>query len=226
MLEVAISYRRGEFELEAELRLERQVCGIFGPSGGGKTTLLDLIAGLLRPERGHIRLGGRILVDSEAGICLPPEQRRIGYLFQDGCLFPHLTVLGNLRYSLKRRRRPGPDFDEVIDALGLADLIGRNAARLSGGERQRVALGRALLSAPELLLLDEPLASLDAALKERILPYLARITERFALPTLYVSHASEELKELSARTVHLESGRLRDGAGTMGAGVDAGRDRR
>ncbi len=209
MLDLALNYRRGDFELDLTLTVERQVCGVFGPSGSGKTTLLDLVAGLLRPSSGRIVLGGRTLVDSDAGICLPPEQRRIGYLFQEGRLFPHLSVDGNLRYGLKRRSRAGPEFEEVVDVLGLSELLDRSAARLSGGERQRVALGRALLSAPELLLLDEPLASLDSELKRRILPYLASITDHFGLPALFVSHSREELDELSARIVHFEAGRLR-----------------
>ena len=223
MLDLALSHRRGEFRLDVALRIERQVCGVFGPSGSGKTTLLSLIAGLLRPESGHLRVGERTLVDSAAGICLPPEQRRIGYLFQDGCLFPHMSVLGNLRYGLRRRRGGGPQIDEVVEVLGLGDLLGRGAQLLSGGERQRVALGRALLAAPELLLLDEPLASLDDGLKERILPYLARITERFSLPTLYVSHSREELDELATRIVRMEAGRIVDDGLGPGGAADGGR---
>lgn len=208
MLELELSYRRGDFTLELELAVAERVCAVCGPSGSGKTSLLDLVAGLRRPDRGFIRLDGELLFDAAAGVDLHPERRRLGYLFQDGALFPHLDVRGNLRYGLRRRGGQDPGFDEVVAVLGLGDLLRRETAKLSGGEKQRVALGRALLSAPRLLLLDEPLASLDGELKARILPFLSRTVEAFDLPMLYVSHSSTELRSLAERMVLLEKGRI------------------
>jgi len=209
VLELDLSFARGSFRLEMQLTLSRAVSAIHGPSGSGKTTLLDLVAGLLRPERGWIRLDGETLFDARAGIDLPPERRRLGYLFQEGRLFPHLSVEGNLRYGLRRRRGNGPDLAAVADVLELSELLGRSPDRLSGGEKQRVALGRALLSNPRLLVLDEPLASLDGDLKERILPFLGRTVERFDIPMLYVSHFPQEVLHLADEVVLFEAGGLR-----------------
>jgi molybdate transport system ATP-binding protein len=189
--------------------LSERVSVVFGPSGGGKTTLLDLTAGILTPRRGRIRLDGELLFDSETGVNLPPEKRRLGYLFQDGALFGHLSVEKNLRYGLSRRGGGGPGFGEVVEVLEIAPLLQRPPGALSGGEKQRVALGRALLSNPRLLLLDEPLASLDGGLKERILPFLKRSVEHFELPVLYVSHFPEEFHHLADWVVLLEGGRVR-----------------
>lgn len=208
MLELELAYRRGDFSLELALKLDERVCAVFGPSGSGKTSLLDLIAGLRRPDAGRILLDGEPLFDSARGIDLRPEQRHLGYLFQDGALFPHLSVRGNLRYGLRRRGGGGPGLDEVVAVLGLEDLLERRPERLSGGEKQRVALGRALLSAPKLLMLDEPLASLDDGLKARILPFLSRTVAAFDVPMLYVSHSSEELRGLAERVILLEKGRI------------------
>ncbi len=208
MLELDLSARRGEFRLELKLDVSERICAIFGPSGSGKTSLLDLIAGLRRPDRGRIILDGEPLFDSAAGIDLRPEQRRLGYLFQDGALFPHLSVRGNLRYALRRRGGEGPSEDEVVEVLGLGALLDRRPDALSGGEKQRVALGRALLSAPRLLMLDEPLASLDGDLKRRILPFLGRTVQSFGVPMLYVSHSSDELRSLADRVILLEKGRI------------------
>lgn len=210
MLELELSYRRGGFALELELAVDERVCGLLGDSGSGKTTLLDLVAGLRRPDRGRVRLDGETLFDAAAGVDLPPERRRLGYLFQDGALFPHLDVRGNLRYGLRRRGAGGPAEADVIEVLGLAPLLGRRCAGLSGGEKQRVALGRALLSAPRLLLLDEPMASLDGTLKRRILPFLARTVATFAVPMLYVTHDAGELAGLAERRVILDRGRIAD----------------
>ncbi len=208
MLELDLAYRRGDFAMEISMKLGERVCAVFGPSGSGKTSLLDMVAGLRRPDRGRILLDGEPLFDSSMGIDLRPEQRHLGYLFQDGALFPHLSVKGNLRYGLKRRGGEGPEFDEVVATLGLEDLLERRPERLSGGEKQRVALGRALLSAPRLLMLDEPLASLDDELKRRILPFLSRIVSAFDVPMLYVSHSSAELRSLAERVILLEKGRI------------------
>jgi molybdate transport system ATP-binding protein len=211
MLELDLAFRRGGFDLACALRLEGGVCLLHGPSGGGKTTLLDLLAGFLAPARGWIRLDGETLFDAEGGVDLRPERRRIGYLFQEGRLFPHLSVEGNVRYGLRRRRGDGGrGFDEVVDVLGLGGLLDRRPDALSGGERQRVALGRALLGRARLLLLDEPLAGLDPALRERILPYLARTFARFGLPVLYVSHFPGEVAGLADRSLRMEGGRLRE----------------
>ncbi len=208
MLELDLRARRGTFRLELKLSVDERICAIFGPSGSGKTSLLDFIAGLRRPDAGRIVLDGEPLFDSAAGIDLRPEQRRLGYLFQDGALFPHLSVRGNLRYGLRRRGGDGPAENEVVEVLGLGELLDRRPDALSGGEKQRVALGRALLSAPRLLMLDEPLASLDDELKRRILPFLSRTVQTFGVPMLYVSHSSTELRNLADRVILLEKGRI------------------
>ncbi|MBC8367115.1 molybdenum ABC transporter ATP-binding protein [bacterium] len=208
MLELKLRFRRGPFNLELDTTLDQRVTAFFGPSGCGKTTLLNLIAGLARPESGRILLAGETLFDSEAGIDLPPERRRVGYLFQEGRLFPHLNVSGNLRYGLRRSKDGGALFEEVVEVLELHNLLHRQAQQLSGGEKQRAALGRALLRAPCLLLLDEPLASLDEDLKGRILPFLARTVGHFDLPMIYVSHSSAELRSLADHVKLLENGKI------------------
>ncbi len=208
MLRLDLELRRGDFRLQVDLTIAARVCAIVGPSGAGKTSLLEAVAGLARPESGRIELDGVTLFDAAAGIDLPPERRQLGYVFQDGALFPHLSVAGNLRYGLRRRQGAGPAWGEVVEVLGLAGLLARPVTGLSGGERQRVGLGRALLAAPRLLLLDEPLASLDAELKLRILSFLARGVEAFGVPVLYVSHSTRELLELAEHAVLLASGRV------------------
>ena len=208
MLDLKLAFRRGRFALNIDTKLKHRVTAFYGPSGCGKTTLLNLVAGLSRAERGHIRLNGEVLFDSESGIDLAPEHRRIGYLFQEDRLFPHLNVASNLRYGLRRGNGKGPRMDEVVEVLGLETLLERRPNRLSGGEKQRAALGRALLRAPRLLLLDEPLASLDEKLKERILPFLARTVGHFDLPMIYVSHSSTELSSLADHVMLLENGKI------------------
>ncbi|WP_244311019.1 molybdenum ABC transporter ATP-binding protein [Roseomonas mucosa] len=186
------------------------VTAVFGPSGCGKSTLLAAVAGLLRPREGRIALDGMVLFDSAARRMLPPEQRRCGVVFQDSRLFPHLSVDTNLRYGLRRAPRgvDGPGFEEVVALLGIGHLLRRRPAALSGGERQRVALGRALLSRPRLLLMDEPLAALDAARKAEVLPFLTRLRDRLSIPLLYVTHAMEEVDRLADRLVLMEAGRV------------------
>lgn len=208
--DVDIGIVRGTFRLEVAFLQSAQALGVFGPSGAGKTTLVNAIAGLDRPDRGYIRIGDATLFDSATGVDLPPEQRRIGYVFQDGRLFPHLTVLENLRYGLRRRGRRAKlaSVDDVAGLLGLGQLLARAPVGLSGGEKQRVALGRALLSAPRLLLLDEPLASLDMQRRAEILPYLDRLRGQFGLPMLYVSHDPVELRRICDSAILLEEGRL------------------
>lgn len=220
MMEVALEKRRGAFTLDVAFRGEAGTAGgragpasviaLFGASGCGKTTTVHLISGLLRPDAGIVRIGGTTLFDSARGIDVPPERRRVGYVFQDARLFPHLDVLRNLRYGAKRAPADAAhiDFDEVIELLGLARLLARRPRHLSGGERQRVALGRALLSRPRLLLLDEPLASLDAARREELLPYLERLRDRLSMPMIYVSHQFEEVLRLATHVVLLEAGRV------------------
>jgi molybdate transport system ATP-binding protein len=186
------------------------VTALFGPSGCGKSTVLAAIAGLLRPRHGVVRLDGETLLDTHAGIDRRPEQRRCAVVFQDARLFPHRTVEGNLRYGLKRAPpgAAGPSFDEVVDLLGIAPLLPRRPHALSGGEKQRVALGRALLARPRLLLMDEPLAALDAARRAEVLPFLARLRDAARLPIVYVTHALDEVDALADQLVLLEAGRV------------------
>lgn len=196
------------FELNAAFETGSGVTALFGPSGSGKTTVLGLIAGTLRPRRGHVRLGDRVLVDTANRIWLPPERRQVGLVFQDHLLFPHLSVRDNLEYGRKRRPSRPVDFGRVVEILELGELLGRYPATLSGGQKQRTALGRALLRGPELLLLDEPLTALDSELKERILFYLERVLDEYRLPTVYVSHDRADVGRLAERVVVLRGGKV------------------
>jgi molybdate transport system ATP-binding protein len=250
MLRVAALKKRDGFTLQAEFEAPTPgVVALFGRSGCGKTTLVNLISGLLAPDEGRIQLNDTILTDTRARVSVPVEERRIGYVFQDPRLFPHFSVLGNLRYGLKRSQRrwggggmgasgraasgqaalgraasgagayaarmsdtskdvPSIGFDEVVELLGLGRLLERRPHQLSGGERQRVGLGRALLSQPRLLLLDEPLASLDIARRDEVLPYLEALRDRLALPMVYVSHQFEEVLRLATHVVLMDAGRV------------------
>ena len=203
------------FHLDVGFDVDRPFTALFGPSGSGKTSVLNMIAGFLRPQQGTIRLGDRILLDTARGVSLPPEKRHLGVVFQDSLLFPHLTVEGNLRYGQRRRDKRGRklDFARVVEVLEIGPLLQRSPRNLSGGERQRVALGRALLSGPELLLMDEPLASLDAPLRDRVLAYLERAVAEWNIPTLFVTHAQAEVRRAAQWVVLLDKGRL-VGAGT------------
>jgi molybdate transport system ATP-binding protein len=208
-----LRWSSGRFTFELDAELGAGVTGLFGPSGSGKTTLLELLAGLRRPTGGSLTLGGVLLADATRRLHLPPEQRHLGYVPQDAALFPHLTVAENLRYGAPRAALAGPDaerFSEahVCEVLGLAGLHAAAVGELSGGERQRVALARALLSHPRLLLLDEPLAGLDAARKATILPVLARLRDEFRLPIVYVSHSPEEIVALCDEVLVFAAGRL------------------
>lgn len=186
------------FTLEVNATLSARVTAIFGASGAGKTSLLEIIVGLRRPANGTVCLDGSPLTDAAARIFVPPEKRAIGYVPQEGALFPHLSVRQNLLYGVRsgEARPTGLDFPHVTEVLELAALGDRRIDTLSGGEQQRVALGRALLAAPRLLLLDEPLAGLDAPLRERLLPYLARVRDEFAIPMIYVTHSPDEVVAL------------------------------
>ncbi len=201
---------RPGFTFDAAFEAGPGVTALFGPSGSGKSTALRLIAGLERPERGRISLDGEALTDTEARLHRPPHRRRIGLVFQDALLLPHLSVRSNLSYGrfFTRKTDRRLSFDAVVQVLGVGHLLDRSPATLSGGERQRVAIGRALLASPRLLLMDEPLASLDAARKRELLPFIERLRDEFAIPILYVSHAAEEVARLAARVVMLETGRV------------------
>jgi molybdate transport system ATP-binding protein len=210
MLRVDISKRLGEFTIDACFASEGRVTGLFGASGAGKTSLINMIAGLLRPDRGSIVVDGETLDDTNKGSHVPVHQRRIGYVFQDARLFPHLDVRGNLDYGRKMNRltQDAALWRRVTDLLDIGDLLDRRPGKLSGGERQRVALGRALLSQPRLLLLDEPLGSLDEERKEEILPYLIRLRDEAGIPMVYVSHDAFEMRKLASHIVMLRRGRV------------------
>lgn len=208
---MAVRKQLGTFTLDAAMHQPAGgVLALFGRSGAGKTTLVQILAGLLRPDSGHVRVGDVTLFDSARGIDLPPDARRIGYVFQEGRLFPHYSVRGNLLYGYKRtpaaERRLG--LDAVVDLMGLDDLLDRRPRELSGGEKQRVALGRALLSNPRLLLMDEPLASLDQPRKDEILPFVERLRDELQIQLVYVSHAMDEIVRLADSMVLLSNGRV------------------
>jgi molybdate transport system ATP-binding protein len=210
VLKVDIEKKLGEFSLNAKFESENGATVLFGPSGAGKTSVINMIAGLLKPDRGTIALDGETLFDSAAGIDVPAARRRIGYVFQEGRLFPHLSVRHNLDYGRwMGGHAPEPvAFAHVVDLLDIGRLLDRRPGKLSGGERQRVAVGRALLMRPRLLLLDEPLASLDAARKADILPYLTRLRDEAKVPMIYVSHDVAEVKRIASRVVRLDGGRV------------------
>ncbi|MBM3602084.1 MAG: molybdenum ABC transporter ATP-binding protein [Alphaproteobacteria bacterium] len=209
-LEVAIRHRLGGFALDATFVSPDSLTALFGRSGAGKTSLINVIAGLIRPDFGRIVIDGQVLVDTERGVDVPRHRRRIGYVFQEGRLFPHLSVRHNLGYG--RWFTPVGEryasFDAVVDLLGIAGLLDRRPHLLSGGERQRVAIGRALLASPKLLLMDEPLASLDEGRKQEILPYIERLRDELKLPIVYVSHAHAEVTRLTATLVVLSDGKV------------------
>jgi molybdate transport system ATP-binding protein len=210
MLRVDVSKQLGEFTLEASFTSEGRVTGLFGASGAGKTSLINMIAGLVKPDRGTIALDGETLDDSAAGLHVPPHRRRIGYVFQDARLFPHLNVSQNLDYGRRMNRLTQDPAQQkrVIDLLDIGSLLDRRPGKLSGGERQRVAFGRALLSKPKLLLLDEPLGALDEGRKLEILPYLVRLRDEAGIPMVYVSHDAAELRQLATQIVMLKGGRI------------------
>jgi molybdate transport system ATP-binding protein len=196
-----VALQQGDFTLEIRESSHVEVLGLFGPSGSGKTTLLETIAGLRTPSRGEIRVGGMTLFDSSRGIDLPPRDRHIGYVPQDVLLFPHLDVRSNLRYGART------ELESLVEILDIAPLLTRRVNNLSGGERQRVAIGRALMTKPALMLLDEPLAAVDRARREQILPYLLRIRRELHVPLIYVTHDRQELSHIADRVLVIEDGR-------------------
>jgi molybdate transport system ATP-binding protein len=209
-LEVDVAGRVGSFEIDVGFASDSGVTALFGHSGAGKTTVINMIGGVLRPTRGRVVVGGRVLFDAGRGIDLPPHRRRLGHVFQEGRLFPHLSVKRNLLYGrwFARGPRDPRRFDEVVELLGIAQLLERRPRSLSGGERQRVAIGRALLCEPAALLMDEPLASLDPARKAEILPYLERLRDQARLPIVYVSHSIDEVARLARTMVLMSEGRV------------------
>lgn len=209
-LQVDIRHRLGAFSLDTSFETSGRLTALFGSSGSGKTSLVNLIGGLLRPDEGRIVVDGRVLVDSAARVFVPRHKRRIGYVFQDARLFPHMTVGQNLRYG--RFFTPGAeryaDMDGVVELLGIGHLLDRKPGSLSGGEKQRVAIGRALLASPRLILMDEPLASLDDRRKAEIMPYIERLRDETKIPIVYVSHSVAEVARLATDMVVLDNGKV------------------
>ena len=210
MLKVDVTKQLGEFRLEAVFESDSRVIGLFGASGAGKSSIINMIAGLSKPDRGTIVIGDETMDDTVRKLHVPPHRRRIGYVFQDARLFPHRSVAQNLDYGRRMNRLP-PDaahLKRILDLLDIGHLQTRRPGQLSGGERQRVALGRALLSKPRLLLLDEPLGSLDQDRKAEILPYLERLRDEESIPMVYVSHDPDETRRLAGHVVMLRRGRV------------------
>jgi len=210
MLRVDVSKQLGEFAVEAAFASEGRVTGLFGASGAGKTSLINMIAGLLRPDRGIIAIDDETLDDTSARTHVAVHRRRIGYVFQDARLFPHLDVRENLDYGRRMNHlaEDAAQWRRVTELLDIGELLDRRPGKLSGGERQRVALGRALLSQPRLLLMDEPLGSLDEERKEEILPYLVRLRDEAGIPMVYVSHDSSEMRKLATQIAIIRRGRV------------------
>lgn len=211
LLEVDVKKSFVDFQCRATFSLASEKCGVFGPSGSGKTTLMHMLAGLERPDDGHIKLNGMTLFDKRAGINRPPEARRVGVVFQHAHLFPHMSVKKNLFYGLKRipRSRRTIHPDQLIQALQVEPLLDRRVSKLSGGERQRVALGRTILACPHLILLDEPLSGLDGMLKYQIIPHLQRVFAEFSIPMLFISHSLQEMRMMTDRVLVMDNGLIK-----------------
>jgi molybdate transport system ATP-binding protein len=210
VIEIDVSHTLGDFRLQARIAADGGVLALCGASGAGKTTLLTIVAGLLRPRAGRVVVDGMVLLDTASGVDLAPRRRRVGYVFQEPRLFPHLSVEQNLRYGQRftARAQRFVDFDAVASLLGIAPLLARRPDRLSGGEKQRVAIGRALLVSPSLLLMDEPLAALDDARRLDILSYIEKMRDAFSIPIIFVSHRVSEVERLASDIAVLDRGRL------------------
>ena len=219
--DIDISSRRGDFDLAVAFKVEPGLTALFGPSGAGKTTVLNMIAGVATPDRGRIAVDGTVLFDSAARIDLKPERRRVGYIFQDARLFPHISVEANLLYGYKLAAARYAEPEHIIALLGIGHLLTRRPGSLSGGEQQRVAIGRAILASPRLLLMDEPLASLDEERKAEILPYIERLRDDVRIPILYVTHARAEVERLAGAVIRLAGGRIAGEAGQKNERPDA-----
>jgi molybdate transport system ATP-binding protein len=206
-LEVRLKHRFGETLINVEFQATSRLTAIFGKSGSGKSSIINMIAGLVKPTEGRIVVDSRVLFDSDLGVNIPVHQRRIGYVFQEGLLFPHFTVEQNLNYG-RRFNRVVPEPEDIISLLGLSALLKRKPINLSGGEKQRVAIGRALMSNPSLLLMDEPLASLDEARKLEILPYIEVLRDQTKIPIIYISHSISEVIRLAGDVVHIDAGKI------------------
>jgi molybdate transport system ATP-binding protein len=209
-LAVDIRHRLGQFLLDVQFKAEGGLIALFGRSGSGKTSIVNIIAGLTRPDHAYIEIDGTVLEDTGSRISVPRHRRRVGYVFQEGRLFPHLTVRQNLLYGrwFAGIRAPGAEFERVVELLGVGHLSDRRPGRLSGGEKQRVAIGRALLAEPRILLMDEPLASLDEDRKGEILPYLERLRDQSRIPIVYVSHSVAEVARLATTIVLIAGGKV------------------
>jgi len=207
---VDVRHKLGSFDLEARFESHGQLTALFGPSGSGKTSLINMIGGLLRPTTGRIEANGQVFVDTRARVFVPKHRRRIGYVFQDARLFPHMTVAQNLRYGswFTPAAERYADLDQIVRLLGIEHLMDRRPTSLSGGERQRVAIGRALVASPRLILMDEPLASLDEARKAEILPYIERLRDELQIPIVYVSHSIGEVARLASDIVVMDKGKV------------------
>ncbi len=205
---VALSHTYPGFTLDVTFEVNARVTALFGPSGSGKSTIINAVAGLLRPDAGQIKAGAHVLTDTNHRINVPPHLRRVGYVFQDARLFPHLTVQQNLAFGGWFAPKSNVSFGEVVAMLGLNPLLTRRPGTLSGGERQRVAIGRALLANPQILLMDEPLAALDEGRKAEILPYLEHLRDRAEMPILYVSHSVAEVARLASSVIMLQAGKI------------------
>jgi len=211
MLEVNVRKQLGAFIINVAFSTEGPgITAIFGPSGAGKTSVTNMVAGLLKPDEGRIYVDNEPIFDSQKGVNVTPNKRRLGYIFQEGRLFPHLSVKSNLTYGMKLipKKERRLSFDKVLDLLDLAALLHRRPSKLSGGEKQRVAIGRALLTSPSLLLMDEPLSSLDGQLKAEILPFVSKMQKEFMIPVLYVSHSIDEILSIADRVVVIRSGEV------------------
>jgi molybdate transport system ATP-binding protein len=210
VLSVDVEKKLGALKLAVRFEAAGGATALFGPSGSGKTSVVNMIAGLLKPDRGAIALNGTTLFDAARGLNVPPHRRHIGYVFQEGRLFPHLSVRQNIDYGRRMSGHPRntEEFARIVELLGIAPLLDRRPRLLSGGERQRVAIGRALLMRPRLLLLDEPLASLDFGHKHEILPYLIRLRDEAKVPMVYVSHTAAEVRQIATTVVRVDAGQV------------------